>query len=305
MFRAPLLRRGLHSMAGGRLHGRVSVVTGGSVGIGRAIANRFAQDGSSVVVADIDEEAGNAAVAHMIANGGKAKFIRTNMMEESEIEDLMRNAVQEYGRLDVLVNNATQFSFGHLGEAGKGSQTPSDFNPTDEQWERLFRVNMLGYSKAMKHAMNHMRNNDLQLQAFSNDEMGYQSTITGKSRGAIVNIASISSVIAQPEMLPYNASKAAVLSMTKCAALDSAKDHIRINAISPGSVLTPASYRHMEAQNLTPEEGRQLFGDGCPMKRQCAPEEIASVASFLASDDASYMTGSNIMVDGGQTLGAM
>eukprot|EP00730_Choanoeca_flexa_P002562 TRINITY_DN11094_c0_g3_i3.p2 TRINITY_DN11094_c0_g3~~TRINITY_DN11094_c0_g3_i3.p2 ORF type:complete len:180 (+),score=39.88 TRINITY_DN11094_c0_g3_i3:326-865(+) len=145
----------------------------------------------------------------------------------------------------------------------------------------LLRTNVIGYSNIIKAAIPELR----------------------KSKApAVVNVASVSSYIAQPDMFIYNSTKGAIAQLTRCLAWDFAKENIRINAIAPGSIETPASYRHMDALGLSHEEGRVAFSADCPMERQGQPEEVASVAAFLASADASYMTGTLLVVDGGATL---
>jgi NAD(P)-dependent dehydrogenase (short-subunit alcohol dehydrogenase family) len=128
------------------------------------------------------------------------------------------------------------------------------------------------------------------------------STIRAQSRGSIVNICSVSSFIAQPEFVPYNCSKGALLQLTKCCAMDFAKINIRVNSISPGSVETEGSHNHMQLLGLSLEEGRKKFGESNLMRRQAAPEEIANGALFLASDASSFMTGANMVMDGGGTI---
>ena len=137
---------------------------------------------------------------------------------------------------------------------------------------------------------------------YDNDQGEGVNRIDAGSRGAIVNIASISSFIAQPEFVPYNCTKGAILQLSRCTAMDFAPDKIRVNTVCPGTIETPGSYNHMKLVGLDVEQGRKMFGDSCLLKRQAAPEEIANATLFLASDEASFMTGAHIVVDGGGTI---
>lgn len=145
------------------------------------------------------------------------------------------------------------------------------------------------------------RNKDTQ-NVYTVDEGEGRNEINAGSRGAIVNIVSISGFIAQPNFLPYNMCKGALMQLTRCSALDLAQLKIRVNAICPGTIETRASYNHMRLENMSIEEGRKAFGDSCMLKRQAAPEEIGKVVVFLASDDASFITGECLVVDGGSSV---
>ncbi len=144
--------------------------------------------------------------------------------------------------------------------------------------------------------------NELSNLIYDNDQGEGVHRINAGSRGSIVNIASVSGFIAQPEFLPYNVSKAGILQITRCSAMDLSTFKIRVNAIAPDLTETPASYNHMKSINLSIEEGRKQFAEFGLLKRMCAPEEVANCAYFLASDQSSFMTGSIIVVDGGRTL---
>jgi NAD(P)-dependent dehydrogenase (short-subunit alcohol dehydrogenase family) len=147
-----------------------------------------------------------------------------------------------------------------------------------------------------------MKQNELTEAIYENDQGEGVHRIDAGSRGVIVNMASVSSFIAQPEFCPYNVSKGAILQLTRCTAMDLAKFKIRVNAIAPDLTETPASYNHMKSINLTIEEGRKEFASYCLLKRMCAPDEIANAAYFLASDESSFMTGAMLVIDGGRTL---
>ena len=174
-----------------------------------------------------------------------------------------------HGEIDILVNNAAAFVFGKVEDI------------TQDDWMKVFGVNVIGYANCVREVLPSMRR---------------------QSGGAIVNIASVSSFIAQPEFIPYNASKGAVAQLTRCLAMDLSVDNIRVNAVCPGSIRTRATDRHITSLGLDPEKAYADFGKDSLMKRMGKPEEIASGVLFLASDEASFMTGAQIVIDGGATI---
>ena len=249
-----------------RLDGKVAIVTGGAAGIGRAICELFASEGASVAVADIDTDGGQATVDLVTAAGGTATFIATDVSKESEVESLVEASVAAYDEVNVLVNDAAAFVFGTVEQV------------TDADWQRVLGVNVLGPSYTVRHALPHMRR---------------------AGGGSIVNIASVSSFLAQPAFVPYNASKGALLQLTRCLALDLAPDNIRVNCVCPGAILTQATELHRQ---FTGEEREQFLADAANsnfMKRHGQPMEIAYGALFLASDESSFMTGQPLVIDGG------
>jgi len=252
-----------------RLAGKVSLVTGAGSGIGRAIAEVFAREGAAVVVADIDEAGGGATVEAVRATGGRAEFVRTDVSRQPECMAAVAAAVEKFGGLNVLVNNAAAFIYGSV-EA-----------TTYEQWHRVWDVNVVGQAQCVKAALPPMRK---------------------AGGGSIVNIASQSSFIAQANYVPYNSSKAGILQLTRCLAMDLAVDKIRVNAVSPGTIRTPAVDACIRTIGMTLEEGYERFGNDAVLKRLGEPIEIAHAVLFLASDEASYVTGANLVVDGGATI---
>ena len=251
-----------------RLENKVAIVTGGAAGIGRAICELFAQEGASVAVADIDANGGRETADLITAAGGSAIFVETDVSQEAQVENLVNATVSEYGAVNVLVNDAAAFVFGEVQ------------NVSDDDWRRVFGVNVLGTAYTVKHVMERM------------EEAG---------GGSIVNVASVSSFIAQPAFVPYNASKGALLQLTRCLAMDLAPRNIRVNCVCPGAILTQATEQH---RRFTGEDREKFLADAANsnfMKRFGQPREIAYGALFLASDESSFMTGQPLIIDGGAT----
>ncbi|MFL2645955.1 MAG: SDR family NAD(P)-dependent oxidoreductase [Dehalococcoidia bacterium] len=252
-----------------RLESKKVIVTGGGSGIGRAICKLFTQQGASVVIADIDEDGMRQTVEQIQPEGGKCLAIHTDVASEKSVEELMVKSKQFLGGLDILVNDAAVFIFGAV----------DTVNLAD--WEKVFGVNVIGSANTVKYALPELKNS---------------------SSPAIVNIASVSSFIAQPAFVPYNASKGALLQLTRCLAMDLAEFNIRVNAVCPGSIYTPATERHMAFENANREEFLKKAAEASLLKRVGKPEEIAYAALFLASDEASFITGEHLVVDGGMTV---
>lgn len=258
---SPLPRAG----AGHGLAGRVALVTGGSSGIGAATARELAAHGARVMIADIEDEAG-AVVADALraAHGADAaRCVHADVAVPEEVQAMVAAAEQAYGRVDILVNNA---GIGNYGE------TP-DLAPA--QWDRVLRVNLNSVFLACKFAIPLMRRH---------------------GGGAIVNIASISGMAADYGLTAYAASKGAVINYSRALAIDHARDGIRVNAVCPGLIDTP-----LTAGVLAVPTVRDAWSAAVPLQRPGRPEEIARLVRFLASDDASYITGAIIPVDGGLT----
>jgi dihydroanticapsin dehydrogenase len=248
-----------------RLKDKVAIVTGGGQGIGRAICELFAEEGASVVVAERNAETGRATAAAL--GQGRGIFVPTDVTDEESIRRMVAEAVKTFGRINVLVNNAGVFVL-------KG------IDATPAEWRQVLDVNVMGPALVAKHVVPEMRK------------------VGG---GAIVNLGSISSFIAQPQFVTYNASKGAVANMTRCMALDLAPDNIRVNAVCPGTVWTPIVERLSRERGLdrSAAERHPDFGGAHMIPRMAEPREIARAALFLASDEASFVTAENLMVDGG------
>ncbi len=252
-----------------RLEGKNAIITGSGAGIGRAAAIRFAEEGARVMVAELDEASGTGAVEEIRRAGGEAWFHRTDVSDAASVGAMVEAASANIGPLNVLVNNAAAFVFGKIEEVSA------------EDWAKVLGVNVLGYAHTVQAVLPHMR---------------------AAGGGAIVNVASMSGFIAQPGFVPYNTSKGGVMQLTRCLAMDLADDRIRVNGVCPGPIYTQASERHMDFIGIDREEGRRLFGQDTLLKRMGEPVEIANGILFLASDEASYITGAHLVIDGGATI---
>jgi NAD(P)-dependent dehydrogenase (short-subunit alcohol dehydrogenase family) len=245
-----------------RLSGKVAIITGGAHGMGESEAMIFAREGASVVVADVDQAAGQQVAAKITANGGKARFARLDVTDEAQWQEAIRSTTGAYGRLDILVNNA----------GVSGSSDPD--TTSTASWDNIMSVNAKGVFLGMKHAVPAMRQ---------------------AGGGAIVNISSISGFVGQDRLhMAYNASKGAVRIMTKSAAVQYARDGIRVNSVHPG-FMPPMRTSKVSADPAW----RQPFLDAVPLRREGRVEEVAHAVLFLASDEASYITGTELVVDGG------
>ena len=250
-----------------RLKDKVAIVTGAGSGIGEATALLFAEEGAHVVVADINQAGGEATLAQASARNGSAVFVNADISQEQGARDIVTTTVRAFGRVDILVNNAASFM-------QKGLEA------SPEEWRRSLDTNVIGTALVSRYAAEAMRN-------------------TGG--GAIVNISSISAFVAQPGFVTYNAAKGAIVEMTRCMALDLAPAHIRVNTVCPGTILTPASRLHFERLGMTVEQFEEAEGAKTILRRVGRPREVAYAVLFLASDEASFITGAYLMVDGGKT----
>lgn len=255
------------------LAGKVAVVTGGASGIGRGIAERFVAEGARVVVADVETEQGEALAGRL---GGDAVFVRTDVSDPAQVSALVAAAVEKFGGLHVMVNNA--------GISGPLRRLLDD---DFADFHRVMAVNVLGVMAGTRDAARHM------------------STHGG---GSIVNMASIGGIQAGGGVMTYRASKAAIIQFTKSAAIELAYHEIRVNAIAPGNIPTPilaSSARDMDRAELERYEAgiRQTMRDDRPLKREGTPDDIAEAALYLATERSRYVTGIVLPVDGGTVAG--
>jgi NAD(P)-dependent dehydrogenase (short-subunit alcohol dehydrogenase family) len=248
----------------GMLEGKTAIVTGGARGIGFAIAKRYAAEGARVVVADIDESTGKAAVA---ALGAAARFVRTDVGAAGDTRNVIAEALGFAGDIDILVNNA-------------GIIHTADFlDIAEADFDRVIRINLKGMFLVGQAAARQM----------------VTQVKAGKAPGAIVNMSSINARVAIPNQVPYCVSKGGVDQLTKVMALSLAPYGIRVNAIGPGSIMTD-----ILKGIATDQAAKNRLLSRTPLGRVADPDEIAAIAAFLASKDASYITGETIYADGGR-----
>ena len=250
-----------------RLKDKVAIITGAGSGIGQATAELFGEEGAKVVVVDIDREAGHATAQKIRDRQGLAHFVEADISKEDHARKISAETVKTYGGIDILVNNAATFVL-------KG------FEATAEEWGRSTATNLIGTALVTKYAVEHLKQS---------------------KGGAIVNLGSISSFVAQPNFFAYSSTKAAILQMSRNMALDLGPYNIRVNCVCPGTILTPASFRHMENAGLTLEQFNAEEGARTFLGRAGQPREVAYAILFLASEEASYITGASLMIDGGYT----
>jgi NAD(P)-dependent dehydrogenase (short-subunit alcohol dehydrogenase family) len=250
----------------GQMDGKVVLITGASAGIGRAAALQFAEAGAQVVVADIAVEGGEETVRLLEEAGGTGHFMKVDVTQSAEVEELVNQTVERFGRLDYAVNNA--------GIEGEVALTPEY---SEEMWNRVLAINLTGVWLGMKYQIPQMLK---------------------QGGGAIVNTASILGLVAAPTFSAYNASKHGVVGLTKTAALEYAEKGIRVNAVCPGFIETPmVMERGVRAGE--DEEVYRSIEEQHPMKRLGQAEEIAEAIVWLCSDAASFVTGAALNVDGG------
>lgn len=250
-----------------RMKDKVAIVTGGGSGIGRATCALLAEEGAAVFLSELNQTGAQETVKLIESKGGLAKYIIADMSQESECQRVVNECVKAFGGATVLVNNAARFVL-------KGLEA------TPEDWKNVMETNVFGYAYMIR---------------FASEEM---KKVGG---GNIVNLASISSVIAQPNFVTYNASKGATIQLTRCAALDLAPYNIRVNCVCPGLIWTGQTQKMAAELGITKEQAAVEWGSMQIIKRAGDPREVAYAILFLACDESSFCTGSALFVDGGYT----
>jgi NAD(P)-dependent dehydrogenase (short-subunit alcohol dehydrogenase family) len=252
-----------------RVRDKIAIVTGGGSGIGEATAKLLAREGAKVAIVDIDDENGKRAAQEINNAGGTADFRHMDISQEKEVEKTFAAINREYGQLHILVNNA--------GIAGGGR---SSHETNSEEWDRVMNVNLRGTFLCTKYAVPY---------------------ILKSGGGSVVNVSSIMGILGGPTP-GYCASKGGIRTLTKADAVTYARQNIRFNSVHPGYIITPL-FRRLAASSPGGVEGSiRAEGERIPMGRMGTPEEIASGILFLASDESSYITGLEMIIDGGKII---
>jgi len=250
-----------------RLFGKVSIITGGTSGIGQATAKLFAKEGSKVVIAGRDDKRGKNLAEEIICEGGEALFIKTDVSKSEDVQNLINMTVDRWGKIDVLFNNAGIEIDGFV----------ADYS--EEDWDKVINTNLKG--------------------AFLCSKYAFKQMIKQGTGGSIINNSSVLGIVSLPGCSAYSASKSGLIGLTKALALDGAPYKIRVNCLCPGFVLTRLTEQYVDKKN--PQKYLDTVGKLHPIGRICTPEEVAYAALFLASDESSFITGAIIPVDGGIT----
>jgi len=252
-------------MPGSELAGRVAIVTGAAMGIGRAAAEAMAGEGAAVVVADIDDQAGEAAAAAIAATGGKATFVHTDVTKLSDMEAMAAVAIKAFGGIDILVNNAARALGGVVDEIDEAG------------WNTTISTNLTSVWRGMRVCVPEMRK---------------------RGKGSVINMSSVQALTGFKGWAAYAAAKGGINALTQQSAIDLAPHGIRVNAIAPGTIMTPLNEK-IFATHPDPEGLIASWNKAHPIGRFGQPREVAEVVLFLASDRASFITGEIIRVDGG------
>jgi NAD(P)-dependent dehydrogenase (short-subunit alcohol dehydrogenase family) len=252
-----------------RLSGKNAIVTGGAVGIGRACVERMAEEGASLAIFDVLDAQGKALAADLSAKGHKVTYQHVDVSDEAAMKSAIDRTARDLGGLHVMVNNA----------GISGSPKPTD-QVTEVEWDRVQAVNVKGVFFGTKHAIPHMR---------------------AAGKGSIINLSSIAGLIGIGGIAPYHASKGAVRLMSKNDAITYAPEKIRVNSIHPAYIWTPMVENHLRATSPDLEAARLTAGAAHPVGHMGEPDDIAWAVVWLASDEAKFVTGAEIVIDGGYT----
>ncbi|MDR3472123.1 MAG: SDR family oxidoreductase [Devosia sp.] len=252
----------------GRLQQKVAIVTGGGRGIGQAIVDAFAMEGARVVIAEIDEASGTQSAARVNAGGGMAVFVQTDVTEAQSVEQAAALALDRFGRIDVLVNNAGINVF------------HAPLETSEAEWRRCFAVDLDGVWRMTRAVLPAMR---------------------AQRSGAVINIASSHSFSIIPHTFPYPVAKHGLLGLTRSLGIEYARENIRVNAIAPGYIETQLAVEYWQSF-ADPEAERRRTYDLHPPGRIGKPQEVAMTAVFLASDEAPFINASCITIDGGRSV---
>lgn len=252
-----------------RVRGKTCIVTGAALGIGRACALRLAEEGARLALFDVLDEPGQALAEEMRSRGMEARYWHVDVASEVGVREAIEGVASHYGALHVLVNNA--------GIAGTNKPT---HEITEQEWDRVQAVNVKGVFFCSKHAIPHMR----------------------RTGGSIINLSSIYGLVGAPDVPPYHAAKGAVRMMSKTDALIYAADGIRVNSIHPGFIWTPMVENHLKASGAVDvSAARKEVGNLHPLGHMGEPDDIAWGVVYLASDESKFVTGSELVIDGGYT----
>ena len=249
-----------------RLKNKTAIVTGAGAGIGRGIAERFGREGASVVVAEIDAASGDGVARSIRDSGGDAVFIQTDVSDETQVKSVVKSALDRFGKIDVLCNNAAVLLYREEARAHE---------LTNDAWDRTMAVNLRGYWLCSKYVI---------------------PAMLQQGSGSIIHVASPTGLFGFTRLTAYSTSKGGVLGLMRAMAADYAPDHIRVNAIVPGTIDTP-----MNALELADPKNRVRYAEMAPARRLGTPEDLAGIAVFLASEDSRYCVGGIFTVDGGLT----
>lgn len=251
-----------------RLKGKVAAVTGGALGIGKAAVERMLEEGAAVGILDVLDKEGEALAKTLSDKGYQVGYWHCDVADEAQVKTAIDGVAERFGKLDVLVNNA--------GIAGPNKPT---HELTEEEWDKVQAVNVKGVFFCTKHTIPHMKK---------------------AGSGSLINLSSIYGLVSAPDIPPYHASKGAVRLMTKTDALLYAADKIRANSVHPGFIWTPLVEHHLQSTE-DPEAARQATASMHPLGHMGEPDDIAWGIVYLASDESKFVTGSELVIDGGYT----